>query len=452
MSQSFLQRSSFDSWPIAKPLHRVLAFLIDSILVLLLVIGLMKLFKQPLLLQNTPFFWLIAMWFWEAFFGIFTGSSPGKRLLSLEIYSPRYDGPPSPVQISLRIVMFWVGLGLLAIGILPILSRRDHRGWHDLIAETLVIGTSRSNPSPLAIRWVPDLILILSLLLFSGIGARIFSTGLKKSQTSSYSFNNCDSSEAFVKQSKDVLVGLVISPAFTNCWQAIETTNQSIRDARIYQLAEIARKYHHLLLIEPTFRQAFYEENIKPLQTALCTTPSKECNSAGFLATLLSGEDISYSENYFAEDAILLQTLASGNIQDKIAELVEESPEGRRKTYLKELWVGLEPKRLSKIALVSNNRDWVQAVDCLRRLNDNLTTTNCDVMQMAKYAVDQAKIHNFEPIDDYLAKQPRDFIYEELKSLKEYFTAAMNNNNAVTTAFMSYYPKDAVFRANVLQK
>lgn len=432
-------------------MQRVLALLIDSVLVLFVVVVLMKLFKQPMHWQNTPYFWLICMWFWEAFFVIFTGSSPGKRLLSLEIYSPRYDGAPSPVQISLRIIMFWLGLGLLGIGILPILSRRDHRGWHDLIAETLVIGTSRSNPSNIATRWVPDIILVLSLLLFSGIGARIFSVGIKNSQISTYSLNNCDSPEAFVKHSKDVLVGLVISPAFTNCWQAIETSNQNIKDAKIYQLAIISKKYHQYLLISKDARADFYKNEIKPLETTLCISPSKECNSASFLATLESGEDISFSENYFSEYETLLKSLAkTDDILKILPETIESESSGWLKTLLTELEVGLNPSKLKRLPLVSNNKDWVHAVECLERINSHLTTSSCDKMKMAHYAVKEAKIANFDPIDDYLSTQPRDFIYEDLKALKVYFTAKSNNDEKTAESFLATYPKDAIFK-NLVQ-
>ncbi|MCB0349033.1 MAG: RDD family protein [Bdellovibrionales bacterium] len=450
MSQSFLQRSSFDSWPIAKPLHRTLALLIDSVLVLVVVAILMKLFRQPMHMQNTPYFWLICMWFWEAFFVIFTGSSPGKRLLSLEIYSPRYDGAPSPVQISLRIIMFWMGLGLLGIGVLPILSRRDHRGWHDLIAETLVIGTSRSSPSTIATRWVPDIILILSLLLFSGIGARIFSVGLKNSQISTYSLKNCDSPEAFVKNTKNVLVGLVISPAFTNCWQAIETTNQNIKDAKIYQLAAIAKKYHQYLLIDKDERTEFFKNEIKPLEASLCATPSKECNSAGFLATLETGEDISYSENYFSEsEAVLKQIAKSDDIAASLPKIIEGESNGWMKTLLTELEIGVKPEKLKRLPLVSNNRDWIHAVECLDRISSHLTTSSCDKMQTAYYAATEAKIANFDPIDDYLSTQARDFIYEELKALKTYYTAVANKDEAIQKDFLATYPRDSIFRSLV---
>src|SRR5690606_14871371 len=77
------------------------------------------------------------------------GHTPGLMATKLEVYSPRMDGLPTPRQVGIRILGFWLGLFCFGLGLTPILYRKDRRGWADLLSESLILGPNKSVPSPL---------------------------------------------------------------------------------------------------------------------------------------------------------------------------------------------------------------------------------------------------------------------------------------------------------------
>ena len=74
-----------------------------------------------------PFFWARG------------GQTPGMKLFRLRVVRDRDGGPISGGQAVMRLVGYWINSAVLYIGFAWILVDQRRRGWHDLIAGTVVI-------------------------------------------------------------------------------------------------------------------------------------------------------------------------------------------------------------------------------------------------------------------------------------------------------------------------
>jgi uncharacterized RDD family membrane protein YckC len=77
-------------------------------------------------------------WFWAR-----GGSTPGMRLFRLRVVRDRDGGPVSWGGAILRLIGFWVSATVFYIGFIWIFFDDRRRGWHDLIAGTVVIEEPR---------------------------------------------------------------------------------------------------------------------------------------------------------------------------------------------------------------------------------------------------------------------------------------------------------------------
>ena len=443
MSQTFMSRSAFDTWPIAKPTDRIFAFLIDSLIVATIVFIAVSISSIETNLQSYFLFWLIAMWFWEITTVIFFGTSPGKKVFKLELYSPRHDGPPSPSQISIRVIMFWIGLFMLGIGLISIFSRKDHRGWHDLIAETLVVGPSRSNPHPMMIKMVPVISLVLSLVLFSGIGARIFSQGLKLTQEDKGDWNFCPNIKNITKNTEKTLASILISPAWTSCWIAIENTHAKINDARIYRLLQIAKDYHHMFMLDTDLQEDFYHAYINPAELALCQNSSKECNTVRFLNAVKNNQQIDISEHWLQdfEDEIRKLNMP---FEDLVASLPQFVKANKETSLLwQDLWIAMDPSKAMDFQGSQANFDWYKTFYCLDLFTSNKTRKpSCRNWFDAFRAVESAKLGNRNYLDSFLSSQPRDLLFMILSQSQSYFDALSFEGEEEARRVLKAFPKD----------
>jgi uncharacterized RDD family membrane protein YckC len=73
-------------------------------------------------------------WFWAR-----GGQTPGMRLFGLRVVRDRDGGPVGAGQAILRLIGYWVNGIVLYIGFIWIFVDDRRRGWHDLIAGTVVI-------------------------------------------------------------------------------------------------------------------------------------------------------------------------------------------------------------------------------------------------------------------------------------------------------------------------
>jgi uncharacterized RDD family membrane protein YckC len=76
-------------------------------------------------------------WFWAR-----TGATPGMRAMGLKVVRDADGGPISSGQAILRLVGYWISGAVFYLGYIWILVDKRRRGWHDLIAGTVVIKAS----------------------------------------------------------------------------------------------------------------------------------------------------------------------------------------------------------------------------------------------------------------------------------------------------------------------
>jgi uncharacterized RDD family membrane protein YckC len=76
-------------------------------------------------------------WFWAR-----TGATPGMRAMGLKVVRDADGGPISTGQAILRLVGYWISGAVFYLGYIWILVDKRRRGWHDLIAGTVVIKAS----------------------------------------------------------------------------------------------------------------------------------------------------------------------------------------------------------------------------------------------------------------------------------------------------------------------
>ncbi len=73
------------------------------------------------------------------YFWATSGSTPGMRVMGLRVVRDSDGGPISSGQAILRMVGYWVSGAVFYLGYIWIFIDKRHRGWHDLIAGTVVV-------------------------------------------------------------------------------------------------------------------------------------------------------------------------------------------------------------------------------------------------------------------------------------------------------------------------
>ena len=73
-------------------------------------------------------------WFWFR-----DGATPGMRIFGLRVVRDRDGGPISGGQAILRLFGYWIDGLVFYLGYIWILIDKRKRGWHDLIAGTVVV-------------------------------------------------------------------------------------------------------------------------------------------------------------------------------------------------------------------------------------------------------------------------------------------------------------------------
>lgn len=72
--------------------------------------------------------------FWQR-----SGQTPGMKMFRLRVVRDEDGGPISWGKAFLRLIGFWVSSAVFYLGFIWIFIDKRHRGWHDLIAGTVVI-------------------------------------------------------------------------------------------------------------------------------------------------------------------------------------------------------------------------------------------------------------------------------------------------------------------------
>ena len=140
--------------------RRLLAFTIDTLLLSLLStlmlatlygteylaqVQQLKEFSQinwldVVLEQAFPALWTIGFW-------IILMATPGKLLLDCQVVDARTLQKASPVQLTVRYLAYLLSILPLGLGFLWIAFNKRHQGWHDKLANTVVILQDESRLS-----------------------------------------------------------------------------------------------------------------------------------------------------------------------------------------------------------------------------------------------------------------------------------------------------------------
>lgn len=273
----FPVRRAFDQWNVAGTQKRVGAFLLDSAMVLAGVTFVILATKTVAHWPGYFCFWVVGMWIWEAFWVSWKAQTPGRMVFKIFVHSPRHDGAPQSLQVTLRILNFWFGLLFLGIGITPILYRRDRRGWHDLLSETVTLGMTRDEPSPIEQRFGRALSLFQALVGFSVVGALFMAMGLRPDRIRLVQFedavkeDSCRNPKVLLNNPPEALLALSLSPAWAQCWSTRKFGLNALKDAEFYHMAEMAYRYNQTWSLQQDARAAFYNSRLnKASGDALC--------------------------------------------------------------------------------------------------------------------------------------------------------------------------------------
>ena len=136
---------------------RLLSYLIDVLIVAVVITALTLILVAPMIMiagaspeetLSAPQWVLVSLivvaalavsfgyfpWFWAR-----SGSTPGMRLTHLKVVRDADGGKVSGGQALLRLVGYWISAAVMYLGFAWILIDGRHRGWHDLIAGTVVV-------------------------------------------------------------------------------------------------------------------------------------------------------------------------------------------------------------------------------------------------------------------------------------------------------------------------
>ena len=124
--------------------ERLLAYIIDGLVVLVanLVLFLAALLLLVIALPVGILVFLAIFVVDIAYFPYFwktRGQTPGMRQFQLYVVRDRDGGPITTGQAILRLIGYWVDGVVFYLGFIWILIDSRRRGWHDLIAGTVVI-------------------------------------------------------------------------------------------------------------------------------------------------------------------------------------------------------------------------------------------------------------------------------------------------------------------------
>ena len=124
---------------------RVLAALIDTLLLSLILVPLLFALYGPNLFVDGPhglagvlFNYVLPAAAFVAFW-IARGATPGKMVIGARIVDATTGGPLKPAQAVLRYIGYYVSAIPLFLGLLWVGIDKRKQGWHDKLAGTLVV-------------------------------------------------------------------------------------------------------------------------------------------------------------------------------------------------------------------------------------------------------------------------------------------------------------------------
>jgi uncharacterized RDD family membrane protein YckC len=116
---------------------RLVAIIIDGF-VIGLIFGLLSIGAQDSFLGSIVSF-IVGLGYNWYFWTKQNGQTPGKRLMNLRVIDAKTGGSLNDTQAAIRYVGYYINSMAAMIGWLWAFFDKDRRGWHDMIAGTLVV-------------------------------------------------------------------------------------------------------------------------------------------------------------------------------------------------------------------------------------------------------------------------------------------------------------------------
>ncbi len=134
----------------AGPGDRLVAYIVDIIIVSILT-GLLSVLTFALAV-TAPFLAILPIiaiivvpllyfpYYWSR-----DGQTPGMKMMGIRVVRDRDGGPVTSGQAILRLIGYWISWFVFGLGYLWIFIDKRRRGWHDLIAGTVVVEAAKTR-------------------------------------------------------------------------------------------------------------------------------------------------------------------------------------------------------------------------------------------------------------------------------------------------------------------
>lgn len=131
----------------ADPGSRLVAYIVDIVVTVGIIIALA--IVTGLVVVVAPFLAILPIlaiivvplvyfpYYWQK-----SGQTPGMRMMNIKVVRDSDGGPVSWGAAILRLIGYWVSGAVFYLGYIWIFIDKRKRGWHDLIASTVVIKSS----------------------------------------------------------------------------------------------------------------------------------------------------------------------------------------------------------------------------------------------------------------------------------------------------------------------
>jgi uncharacterized RDD family membrane protein YckC len=134
----------------AGPGDRLIAYIVDVIIVtiltsLLAVLTFALAVTVPILVILPLIAIVIVPLVYFPYYWSRDGQTPGMKMMDIRVVRDRDGGPITSGQAILRLIGYWVSGFFFGLGYLWILIDKRRRGWHDLIAGTVVVEAARTR-------------------------------------------------------------------------------------------------------------------------------------------------------------------------------------------------------------------------------------------------------------------------------------------------------------------
>ena len=132
----------------AGPGARLVAYIVDIIIVSLVVV-LLSILGVALAVTIPPLAILpivaviVIPLIYFPYYWSNSGQTPGMTMMGIRVVRDRDGGPVTSGQAVLRLLGYWVSGAVFYIGYIWIFIDKRKRGWHDLIAGTVVVEADR---------------------------------------------------------------------------------------------------------------------------------------------------------------------------------------------------------------------------------------------------------------------------------------------------------------------